>query len=175
MDRIVVVGTTGSGKSTFGARLSTLLDMPHVELDALFWDPRWTPVGEQEFEHSIRQALKGERWLVDGNYSRMRELIWPRATHVIWLDYSFPRTMAQLLSRTVRRAVRRETLFSGNQESLARSFFSRESILLWGVTSYRRRRREYRRVVQSDEYPDIEFVVLRHPGEAEQFLEIAAS
>lgn len=171
MDRVVLVGTTGAGKSTFGARLAGVLDIRHIELDSLYWAADWTPVGEAEFERAIRSAVAGERWLIDGNYSRMRELIWPQATHVIWLNYSFTRVMYQLIMRTIRRAVYREELFSGNRESVQRSFFSRESILLWGLKTYRRRKREYERIIRLNKYPDLDFVVLANPADAQLFLD----
>ncbi len=87
--RINVVGVTGSGKTTLARRLSDRLDIPHVELDALFWGPGWTETPDDVFRERVRQALAGERWVVDGNYSRIRDIIWPRADTIIWLDYSW--------------------------------------------------------------------------------------
>lgn len=170
LERVVVIGTTGAGKSTFGARLAYILDIPHIELDALFWGPRWTPVERRRFERAVRQAVAGERWLVDGNYSRIQNLVWSRATHIIWLDFSFPRLMVQLIGRTLRRALGREVLFSGNRESIRRSLLSRESILLWALSSYGRHRREFTAIMRSDPYPHLEFVVLRNPRESQTFL-----
>lgn len=172
LDRIVVIGTTGAGKSTFGGQVAEILGLPHIELDALFWGPGWTPVPRQQFEAAVRQAVAGERWLIDGNYGRIRNLVWSRATHVIWLDYSLPRLMLQLIGRTLRRSLRREPLFSGNRESIRRTLFSRESILLWALTSFGRHRREFTAIMKSNKYPNLEFVVLRNPRHSRSFLEV---
>ena len=88
--RIAVVGTSGSGKTTLAHRLAERLGIPHVELDALHWGPNWTPVAADLFRERVAQALSGEAWVVDGNYSRVRDIIWTRADTLVWLDYSWP-------------------------------------------------------------------------------------
>jgi hypothetical protein len=94
-----------------------------------------------------------------------------RATHVIWLNYSFPRIMLQLLRRTLRRSLSRKALFSGNRESLAQSFLSRDSILLFALRTYHRRRRDYRHIIRSNAYPHIQFIELASPAETEEWVE----
>ncbi len=74
-DRISVVGNTGSGKTTLAAELADMLGCPHIELDALHWGPDWTPQPVDIFRDRVRQATAGERWVVDGNYSRVRDII----------------------------------------------------------------------------------------------------
>ncbi|MFP3854002.1 MAG: toxin [Anaerolineales bacterium] len=171
MDRVNVVGTSGSGKSTFARQLAEALGQSYVQLDALYWGPDWMPVPEEKFIGSIRRAVVADRWVVDGNYSRHRELIWSRASHVIWLVFSFPIVMYQLFFRTMRRSLMGEELFSGNRESLVKAFFRRDSILLWGLTTFRRRRGEYRRIIRERRYPSIEIIVLSSPHQAHRFLE----
>ena len=77
---MVVVGTSGCGKSTLAARLSGPLRAPHIELDALYWGPGWTPRPEAEFHRRIAEVIAGDRWIVDGNYGVARQLVWPHAT-----------------------------------------------------------------------------------------------
>lgn len=170
MERIVVVGTSGTGKTTVGKRVADILGLPHIELDSLHWGPDWQPREAEAFERSVTQAVSGHRWLVDGNYSRVRHIIWPRATHVIWLNYSFPRIMYQLLRRTLIRGAYNQKLYSGNRESLRRSLFSRESILLWAARTFHRRRREYGALLTSGDYANLEFIELGDPAETETFL-----
>ena len=86
--RIVVVGTTGSGKTTVARKLSRRLGIPHVELDALHWEPKWTPAATDVFRQRVAEALKGDAWVVDGNYSKARDLIWPRPP--IWYGLTIP-------------------------------------------------------------------------------------
>src|SRR3972149_10212063 len=87
--RIVVIGTTGSGKTTLARRLSQLLDIPHVELDALNWEPDWVQAPTEVFRQRTEEALRGEAWLVDGNYSAVRDIVWPRAGTLVWLGFRF--------------------------------------------------------------------------------------
>ncbi|NGX47152.1 MAG: Cytidylate kinase [Chlamydiae bacterium] len=142
--KIVILGTTGSGKTTLARKISKELGIPHVELDALNWDPNWQQVDDVLFRDRVKEAISGEKWVVDGNYSRAgHDLIWPRADVAIWLDYPLPVILWRLLKRVTRRAFTKEILWSGCQESLRRQFLSRESIFLWAFKSYRRRRRIY--------------------------------
>ncbi len=170
LSRVVVVGTTCSGKTTYARELSEALQIPHVELDALYWLPDWVPRPKDEFRELLSEALAGDTWVVDGNYASYRDLIWPRATAVIWLNYGFARVAWRGLRRTVRRAVTKEELFSGNRETIAQSFFSRESILVWLVRTYGKNKRRYRTVFDERTYPALAMIEFRTPGEAARSL-----
>src|SRR5437016_1896693 len=80
--RIVVIGTSGSGKTTQARHLSERLGIPHVELDALHWVPGWTEAPTDALRERVTEALAGDAWLVDGNYSVVRDIVWPRADTV---------------------------------------------------------------------------------------------
>ncbi|MCG0239429.1 MAG: AAA family ATPase [Firmicutes bacterium] len=168
--RIVVVGTTGSGKTTFARRLAAMLGCPHVELDALHWEPQWTPAPVEVFRHRVREVTRAPCWVVDGNYSQVREVLWPAADTIVWLDYPLPVILGRLLRRTARRVLLREELWNGNREGFLRSFLSRDSILLWALRSYRRRRREYPALLARPEYRHLRVIRLRTPREAEAWL-----
>src|SRR5690349_14236388 len=85
--RIMIVGTTGSGKTTLACQLAKRLALSQVDLDALYWNPQWTPAPPEVFRERVSTALSGDRWVVDGNYQQVRDLIWQRADTFIWLDY----------------------------------------------------------------------------------------
>jgi adenylate kinase family enzyme len=144
---------------------------PHIELDAIHWGPDWVPCPPEEFRRRVDEATQGEVWVVDGNYSPVQDLVWARATDLVWLDYSFARIFGRALRRTVRRVVRREELFGGCRESFRLAFLSRESILWWVIRTYRRRRRAYHARLRGGEFPDLRPHVFTHPGEADRFLE----
>jgi adenylate kinase family enzyme len=173
--RISVVGTCGSGKTTVARALADRLGLTHVELDALSWGPNWTERPDDEFRAAVVAAASGDRWVIDGNYSRCRDLVWARADSVVWLDYSFPRVFWQLLRRTFRRALRREELWHGNVESLRTSFLSRDSILLWAIKTHRRRQREYPGLFARPENQRLFVVRLRSPREAAAWLAVVSS
>jgi adenylate kinase family enzyme len=168
--RVAVIGTSCSGKTTFARHLALILNCNHVELDALNWLPEWTQRPENEFKAFVETAVGEDRWVVDGNYSRVREVVWSRATTVIWLDYPFPVVLYRALSRTFRRSIQKEILYSGNRESLRKAFFSSDSILLWVLKTYRRHRREYSKLLRDRQNLNRNALVLRSSQEAEEFL-----
>src|SRR5262249_4319881 len=131
-----VVVESGSGKSTFGRQLALVTKSPYVELDELHWAENWTERPDSEFAEAVHTATQGKSWVVDGNYSIVRHVLWPRATHIVWLNFSRRVVFSRILRRTMRRALLRERLWHGNRESLFRAFFSRESILLWSLATF---------------------------------------
>ena len=170
LTRIVVVGTSGSGKTTMARQLAARLGLRHVELDALFWDANWTPAPPAVLRERTLAALPDDSWVVDGNYSQLRDILWGRASAVVWLDYSLPVILARVTRRTFSRMVTREMLWNGNRERLRATLFSRESILLWALTTYRRNRRTYATLLAQPEYQRLTVVHLRSPRAADEWL-----
>lgn len=141
MRRIIVIGTTGSGKTTTARAIAARLGILHVELDALNWGPNWTEVPWEVFRQRVSEAVAEEAWVVDGNYSKARGIVWPRADTAVWLDFSLPVILWRLLWRTLTRTVTQEELWGGNRERFRTAFFSRDSLFIWALQTYRRRRR----------------------------------
>lgn len=168
--RTVVIGTSCSGKTTFAGRLAILLGVRHIELDELHWAQGWVERDDEDFRARARGACAGERWVSDGNYGQVRDIVWPRATAVIWLNYRFPLVLYRCLVRTIRRAVTREELFSGNRESFRMSFMSRDSIILWVIRTHHRRRRAYPALLADPAWSHLHVIVLTSPAETERFL-----
>ena len=170
MQRIVIVGTTGSGKTTLGEQLAERLDYPLVDLDALHWGPDWTPAPTEEFRARVSSALAGPAWITAGNYSKARDIIWGRADTLIWLDYPLAVALWRLFLRTVGRIVTREELWSGNRETWRGQFASRDSLFLYAMQTYRRRRREFAAELVSPEYVHLTALRFRWPAEADAWL-----
>jgi adenylate kinase family enzyme/GNAT superfamily N-acetyltransferase len=168
--RIVVVGTSGCGKTVFARLLAQSLRCPCVELDELYWGPQWTPKPDAEFQCLVEAAARAPRWVADGNYGRVRDILWPRATTIVWLNYSFQRVLLRALRRTLGRMITREPLWHGNKESVRLSFFSRKSILLWVISTFHRRRTELAGLRASGKHPHLSWVELRRPKDAEPYL-----
>ena len=95
LSRVVVIGTSGAGKTTFARELSSILGCPHVELDALYWGANWTEVADDVFRERVQAATAGNRWVVDGDYARATDLVWPKLTAVIWLNLGFARVFSR--------------------------------------------------------------------------------
>jgi adenylate kinase family enzyme len=168
--RIAIVGTSGSGKTTLARQIAARLHIPHVELDALHWGPNWTPAEESVFRLAVRNALAGDTWVADGNYRDVRDIVWPRADTLIWLDDTFPRIAWRLLRRTIGRAARHEELWHGNHENLRQFLFSRESLMVWALRTHWRHRREYPALIRRPEYAHLRVVHLTSFVDAERWL-----
>jgi adenylate kinase family enzyme len=166
-----VIGTSGSGKTTFGRQLAGFLNIPFIEMDAIFWGPNWQPSEDEDFFPRLTEALQGEHWVLDGNYSRTTDIKMERVEVVIWLDFSFPRTLWQAIVRATGRLFSQEELWpgTGNRESL-RMLFSKDSIVLWTITSYARRRKNIIEMMGDPRYQPIRFHRLRSPAETAGFL-----
>jgi adenylate kinase family enzyme len=171
--RIVVVGATSSGKSTLAEALSKRLGYEFIELDALHWGPSWTPADTFTFWERVEGATDSDAWVVAGNYSRVRDLIWSRAEAVIWLDYPLPIVFWRLLVRTVRRAATQEELWNGNRERFWWHFklWSDESLFHWLFKTYWRRKREIPLLLSLPKFQHLRLIHFKHPRETERWLE----
>ena len=170
--RINVIGTSGSGKSHFSRQLAEVLAIPCYEMDAVFWKPDWQESADEEFVPKISEITSRDAWILDGNYTRTTPEKWRSVQLVIWLDLSFPRTVLRVTKRAILRGWGQHELWpgTGNRESLAKAFLSRDSIILWAITTYRRNRRKYSGALRSPEWAHIEFIRLRSPREVTAFL-----
>jgi adenylate kinase family enzyme len=170
--RIVVVGTTSSGKSTLAKALSERLGFKFIELDALHWEPNWRMAELEVFRERVRKATDGSGWVVAGNYSKVRDMIWSRAEAVIWLDYPLRIVFWRLLVRTIRRAVTQEELWNGNREKFwwHLKLWSEESLFHWLFKTYWRRKREIPLLLSLPEFQHLHLTRFKHPRETEQWL-----
>jgi adenylate kinase family enzyme len=170
MKRVIVIGTSCSGKTTLARRIAEVLDLSHVELDTVFWGPNWSERPTGEFREAVRKHAESDRWVVDGNHGKALDILLSRATDAVWLNYSFPVVFWRALSRTSRRVIFREELFGGNRETFRHSFLSRGSILWWVILTYRGRRRTYRELFSEGAGADIRLTELRRPREAHELV-----
>jgi adenylate kinase family enzyme len=144
MRRVVIFGTTGSGKSWLAEKLAARHGLRVVELDKLNWGPDWEPAPIELLRHRVECEIRDGDWIVVGNYDSVRDLVWGAADTLVWLDLPFPLVIWRLFWRTLRRSVSQENLWgSGNTESLVRSFFTRQSILLYAMKTHGRNRRRF--------------------------------
>jgi adenylate kinase family enzyme len=170
MRRVVVVGTTGSGKSTLAEQLATRLGGAFVDIDALNWGPDWTPAPIPLLRERMSVALAGDCWVVAGNYSKVRDIVWGRADTLIWLDYPLPFILWRLFRRTVRRVATQEELWGGNRERFWAQFASRDSLFLWALQTHYRRRREFPADLAKPEYAHLRVLRFRRPRDLEWWL-----
>ena len=139
--RVAVIGNSGSGKSTLARSLSERLNIPLVELDALNWRPNWRSLSIEEPETWARvvgEAIRGDAWVTDGNYSQgALPQILPRASDVIWLDYSRAVIMRRVLRRSFVRAISGGELWAGtgNREEFSH-WLQKDHPIRWTWDTY---------------------------------------
>lgn len=169
--KINVVGTSGSGKSTVARALAKELNYPYIEMDALFWGKNWTMTTDEIFFDKLTKALDQKDWVLDGNYHRTIEIKWKEVDMVVWLDYSFFRTLYQAISRAFKRIITRKELWAGtgNREQIW-MLFSKDSIILWTLKSYSKIKTRYTNLMKDPDYSHIQFVRLRNPKAYKAFL-----
>jgi adenylate kinase family enzyme len=136
---IIIRGPTGSGKSTLAGQISQRVGIPHIELDAIFWKPGWVESPLEEFRADVSAALGRcpDGWVIDGNYSRVRDLTLPMAETVVWLRPPFRVAFWRLLNRTIARCLDGKIICGTNRETWRQAFFSRDSLLLYQITHWR--------------------------------------
>ena len=110
-------GASGSGKTTLAVALGERLGLPHTELDGLFHQPGWTELDAGAFRDQVGRVVAGDRWVIDGNYRQVRDLVWERAEMIVILDLPRSTVMRQLIWRSVTRAAVGRELWNGNRES----------------------------------------------------------
>jgi adenylate kinase family enzyme len=172
MHRVSVVGIPGSGKTTVGRRLAASFGIPFVELDSIFHQPGWVELPVDDFRKRVTEALTAPAWVVDGNYSAVRDLVWQRADTVVWLDLPRRRVMYRIILRTVRRALTRERLWNGNREPLS-NFYRLDptkNIIRWTWVKYADCIERYGAAMQDPAYSHLTFVRLRSQHEVDAFL-----
>jgi adenylate kinase family enzyme len=172
VQRISVVGNSGSGKTTIARAVAAALGIPHLELDAVFHQPGWQPLATSEFRRIVSEFTAGPSWIVDGNYSKVQDIIWNRADTVVWVDPPRHRVMRQLFARTLRRMATRAELWNGNREPWSNLFRldPEQSILAWAWTNHRRYRDRYLATQADPANAQLTFVRVRTPADAAALL-----
>jgi adenylate kinase family enzyme len=162
-----VIGSTGCGKTTFARALAERLGVPHVELDALHWRSGWQMAPPEEIRRRVAEVLAGDGWVIDGNYGgTLGTTVLDQADEVVWLDLPFSTTFTRVLRRTLRRLRTREELWgTSNRETFRSAFLSRDSIILYSIKSYRRRRAQCRELVRTRPH-----AILRSPAQVDRYL-----
>jgi adenylate kinase family enzyme len=170
--RISVVGNSGSGKTTLAAALAAALGIPHLELDSVFHQPGWVPLADEEFRRRVTEFVAAPRWVTDGNYSRVLDLIWARADTVVWLDPPRYRVMRRVIWRTVWRATLRVELWNGNREPWSNFLRAdpEESVIAWAWTQHHKIRQRYERAQADPANARLAFIRLRTPEEVAAFV-----
>lgn len=171
--RMLVICSTGSGKTTLARKLAMRLGLEHIELDALYWEADWTPAPQDLFRERVERASCVQQWVSDGNYRVVRDILWPRAQAVIWLDYPLATVLWRLAKRSWKYWRTQQVLWSGNREDLQRDLrlWSDRSIFNWLIKSHARHQREYPALLLRPEYQHLLVVRFKTPASTQAWLD----
>ncbi|MCL1800029.1 MAG: alpha/beta fold hydrolase [Promicromonosporaceae bacterium] len=171
LKRVRVIGSPGSGKSTFARELAVVLRVPDLELDAAFWAPNWQ-MREMDEGREIVQDWLGESgangWVIDGNWPKYTAGMFDDVDAIVWLDYSRSVVMWRIITRTLKRMITRQELWNGNRERFS-NLYSRDpekNIIVWAWTHFDSYRQRYAELAKLDQ----RVVRLGNPQAAESWL-----
>ena len=165
MQRLVLIGPSGSGKTTLGRWVEATLGLPFTDLDDLHWRPGWIEVPLEHMRRDVDALTQAQRWVLAGNYAEARDLIWPRADTLVWLDLPLAQVLWRSTSRALRHWWTREPICNGNRQTLAQLANGRDSLLGYTVRTFAARRREWPALLVSQEFRHLRWSRLRSDAE----------
>jgi adenylate kinase family enzyme len=170
--RVSVIGTSGSGKSTLASSLAAVLGADFLELDSVYHQADWVPLPTEEFRRRVALVVAGERWVIDGNYSKVRDIVWARADTVVWLDLPRRTVMRRIIRRSFRRVAGRVELWNGNREHWGNLFTldKEESVISWAWQTHAANRVKYEAAMADPGNSHLRFVRLTSPVAVRRFL-----
>ena len=168
MKRVMIIGFSGSGKSTLARRIAELLGCEPTHMDKLHWLPNWTERSNDEKVELLSPILKREKWVIDGNYSKVlfegRMFL---ADTIIFLDFNRFLCFWRIIKRRIMyNASTRPDMTEGCAEKLDFEF------LKWVLSDGRKNRDKYYEDLQMirEQMPDKKIYILKSPNEVKQFL-----
>lgn len=102
MKRVCVLGSSGAGKTTLAAAIAARTGLPHLSLDAFFWQPGWAESDAEIWEQTHRDLISRDAWVIDGNYFSTLESRLAAADTAVFFDLPRWRCLARILTRTLR-------------------------------------------------------------------------
>lgn len=163
MNRVVVIGSGGSGKSTFSRELGRVTGIPVIHLDREYWRPGWEETPKDEWKARVADMLEGERWIMDGNFGGTREMRMQAADTIIFLDLPRRVCLYRILKRTFKYYGRsRPDMAEGCLERLDLEF------VMW-VWNYKHRSRK-RLLAELEGLEEKSVMILRNQRQVSDFL-----
>lgn len=170
--KIIITGTTCTGKTTLGRKLSKEISIPQIDLDDLHFLPNWVEKERGVFVEDVNNEIKKTtQWIVTGSYQTLlKDTVWQEATVIIWLDYPLNLILRRFFIRTWRRVFLKEKCCGENYETLGKTF-SKESLFLWIFKTYwhrKRRMENWRNGIFSHK----KWIILQKPKQEKRLIHI---
>jgi adenylate kinase family enzyme len=175
MKRVVVVGGSGSGKTSFARELASRLGLRHLEMDSVFHQHGWADDAPPEFLPTLDRFTAGDGWVVDGNYAGhgMRDVVWPRADTIVWLDVPRWTAMTRVVRRTLGRIFTREKLWGAVREPFTNlySLDPSRNIMVWTWSRHQQTRETFEEALADGDWSHATVHRLRTSAEVSRFLD----
>lgn len=163
MERVILLGCGGAGKSTMARQLGEITGLPVVHLDKLYWRENWTPLFNEEFDALQRAELQKECWILDGNFGRTLQWRLDRCDTIIYLDYPRWQCVLGVLKRIFTTYGRtRPDMGPGCKERFDWEF------LCWVWNFNRDKRERFYRMIEETKHANV--IILRNRKEGKRFL-----
>jgi len=171
-NRILILGRTGSGKTTLARELASARGAPHVELDSLYFAADFSTAPLPVLRERTSAAIAGDRWVTDGNKRAVRDLVWPRADTIVWLDYSAHVSLWRLAKRARIRtsALSARAAETGRRSALPQQMLAAARGVLTALRSHRGQRRDYPRMFAEPANRHLAVARLRSPAATREWL-----
>jgi adenylate kinase family enzyme len=168
--KIIITGTTCSGKTTLGKKLSKRLNIRQVDLDDLYFLPNWIEKDRKQFINDVSaETSSNDEWIITGGYQTvLKDSVWKEASTIIWLDYPLGLIIHRYFIRTTKRLVYKEKCCGENYETFWR-VFSRNSLFFWIFKSYWRRKKRMKEW-KNGIFSDKNWIILNNPKNANNLL-----
>lgn len=139
MKKILVIGTSGSGKSTVAKQLSELLNVQFFPSDNFYWEAGWKISSSEKVLKQVNGVISQKEWVLDGNFESERELVWKQADCIVWLDYPFVVILKQVAIRNFKWLLFHQTTWLGNKMTFQRAI----SGIRHAIKSYSMKKKNY--------------------------------
>lgn len=170
--KIIVTGTSCTGKTTLGEKLSKKLSITQIDLDDIHFLPNWIEKENEQFIKEVNDTVDGlDNWIVSGSYQTiLKDTLWKKASVIVWLDYPLNLILRRCLIRTFRRVVFKEKCCGDNYETLYHVLF-KENMFVWIFKTYWKRKRRLKSW-SSDLFSHKDWIVLTKPKEESKLLNL---
>jgi adenylate kinase family enzyme len=169
--RAQVMGVSCSGKSTAARKIADKTGAAFIDLDDLFWLPGWQESTLEDFRAKTIKAISAQpHFVIAGNYSKVHDITLGVSDIIIWLNFPFYLVFYRAVTRTFKRLFDQQPVCNGNVEN-ARQVFSKNSIILWVLKSFRARRRKMPPLLKECEGQGKKVLIFTSPRALEAWLE----
>lgn len=168
MKRVVVMGASGAGKSTFSEELAAAVGASHIDRDR-FWSDS-VPMESPEYGAAIEKAISVDTWVFDGMPYYVEDLVFPRVDTVVCLDYPKRVVMSRVIRRSLKQSLLRQQVGVHSPQPF-KDWRKAEHPVRWAWSTYLERREQMGDWANRPEVRHAKWILLKSPQQASRWLE----